>query len=143
MCPAYPADPERPVPPVRFRDEHPASRSRPVRAPVNPSVQILEISLEVQPVFPPRDPVHPRGGLGLSAQYAARKRSIDTWCKSAVNRTSLSFRATRRTRSRSLDTPSPALRPERVSLAAFPSGRPLPSTTSAPALPGIVRRLRR
>ena len=54
-----------------------------------------------------------------------------------MNRTSLSFRATWRTRSRSLDTPSPALRPGRVSLAVFPSGRPLPSTTSAPGRPGL------
>jgi hypothetical protein len=48
-----------------------------------------------------------------------------------VNRASLSFRAIRRTRSRSLDTPTPALSPARVSLAAFPSAGPLPSTTSA------------
>ena len=54
-----------------------------------------------------------------------------------MNRTSLSFRATWRTRSRSLDTPSPALRPGRVSLAVFPSGRPLPSPTSAPGCPGL------
>jgi len=54
-----------------------------------------------------------------------------------VNRTSLSSRATWRTRSSSLDTPSPALGPERVSLAVFPSGRPLPSTTSAPACAGL------
>ncbi len=50
-----------------------------------------------------------------------------------MNRTSLSFRATWRTRSRSLDTPSPALRPGRVSLAVFPLGRPLPSPASAAA----------
>jgi len=54
-----------------------------------------------------------------------------------VNRTSPSFRATWRTRSRSLATPSPALRPGRVSPAVFPSGRPLPSTTSAPAQAGL------
>jgi hypothetical protein len=54
-----------------------------------------------------------------------------------VNRTSLSNRATWRTRSRSLDTPCPALRPGRVSLAVFPSGRPLPSPTSAPSSPGL------
>ena len=54
-----------------------------------------------------------------------------------MNRTSLSLRATRRTRSRSFDTPCPAPRPGRVSLAVFPSGRPLPSTTSAPGCPGL------
>ena len=54
-----------------------------------------------------------------------------------MNRTSLSFRATWRTRSRSHDTPGPALRPGRVSPAVFPSGRPLPSTTSAPGSAGL------
>jgi len=44
----------------------------------------------------------------------------------------LSFRATWRTRSRSLDTPSPALRPGRVSPAVFPSGRPLPPPPPPP-----------
>ena len=48
-----------------------------------------------------------------------------------MNRTSLSFRATRRTRSSSLSALCPALGPERVSLAAFPLAGRLPSTTSA------------
>jgi hypothetical protein len=48
-----------------------------------------------------------------------------------VNRASLSVAAARRTRSSSLGTPCPALCPERVSLAAFPSADPLSSTTSA------------
>ena len=39
----------------------------------------------------------------------------------------------RRTRSSALDAPGPALCPGRVLLAAFPSRRPLPSTTSAAA----------
>jgi len=50
-----------------------------------------------------------------------------------VNRTSLSFRAAWRTRSSSLDTLTPALRPGRVSLAAFPSAGRLSSTTPATA----------
>ena len=54
-----------------------------------------------------------------------------------MNRTSLSFRATWRTRSSSLDTPCPALGPGRVSLAAFPLAGRLPSTTSAPASRGL------
>jgi hypothetical protein len=48
-----------------------------------------------------------------------------------VNRASLSFRATWRTRARSLGALVPALSPERVSLATFPSADPLPSTDSA------------
>ena len=54
-------------------------------------------------------------------------RSVDP----AVNRTPLSFCAARRTRSSSLGALDPALSPERVSLAAFPSADPLPSTDSA------------
>ena len=54
-----------------------------------------------------------------------------------MNRACLSFRAAWRTRSRSLDAPSPALCPGRVSLAVFPSADPLSSTTSAPGKPGL------
>ena len=75
--------------------------------------------------------------MGFSAQYAARKRSTSTWCRSAVNRTSLSFCATRRTRSSALVALTPALCPGRVLLSAFPSARPLSSTTSAPGTPGL------
>src|SRR5664279_2470101 len=50
-----------------------------------------------------------------------------------MNRTSLSLRATSRTRSSPLGTPAPALRPGRVGLSVFPSAGRLPSTTSATA----------
>ena len=63
MCPAYPADPERPLPPIRLRYVHPPRGSCPVRAPVNPSVKISKVLLELQPVVRPRDAVHPRRGL--------------------------------------------------------------------------------
>ena len=58
-----------------------------------------------------------------------------------MNRTPLSFRATWRTRSRSLDTPSPALRPGRGSLAAFPLAGRLPSPASAAAETALFDRL--
>ena len=54
-----------------------------------------------------------------------------TWCRSAVNRASLSVAATRRTRPRSLSAPCPALGPGRVSLVTFPLAGRLPSTPSA------------
>jgi hypothetical protein len=76
MCPAYPADPERPQPPVRFRDEHPPRRSRPVRAPVNPRVKILEVLLKIHAVVLPRHAVHPRHGLGLQSPIR-RPQAID------------------------------------------------------------------
>ncbi len=53
------------------------------------------------------------------------------WCISAVNRASLSVAAIRRTRSSPFGTSCPALRPARVSLAAFPLARPLSSAASA------------
>ena len=65
------------------------------------------------------------------AQHAALRRSTSTWCRSAVNRASLSVAATRRTRPSSLSAPCPALSPGRVSPAAFPLAGRLPSTTSA------------
>ena len=62
---------------------------------------------------------------------------MSTWCRSAVNRASLSRFAACRTRSSPCDTRVPALGPERVVLAVFPLVSPLPSTASAaPALFG-------
>ena len=54
-----------------------------------------------------------------------------------MNFASLSFCATWRTRPSALDAPCPALCPGRVLPAAFPSGSPLSSTTSAPARAGL------
>ena len=41
------SDPERPLPPVRLRYIDPPRRLRPVRAPVNPSMQIPKVLLEI------------------------------------------------------------------------------------------------
>jgi hypothetical protein len=95
-------------------------------------VQIPKVLFEVLPVIRPRNPIDPRA-LGFSAQYAARKRSTSTWCRSAVNRASLFPAAIRRTRSSALGAFNPALCPGRVLLVVFPSARSLPSTTSATA----------
>jgi len=54
-------DPERPQPPVRLRDVHPARRLGPVRAPLNPPVQIAEVLLQLLPVGLPRLAVDPGG----------------------------------------------------------------------------------
>src|SRR5207245_10727965 len=53
-------DTERPKPPIWLRDEHPPRRLRPIRAPLDPSMQILEVSLQLLPVVLPRHAVHPR-----------------------------------------------------------------------------------
>ncbi len=63
MCPAYPADPERSLPPVRLRYVHPPRRPCPVRAAVNPCVKVPKVLLELPAVVLPRDAVHPRRGL--------------------------------------------------------------------------------
>lgn len=54
-------DPERPQPPVRLRDVHPARRLGPVGAPLNPCVQIPKVLLQVLPVGLPRLAVDPGG----------------------------------------------------------------------------------
>jgi hypothetical protein len=124
-CPPARSDPERPQPPVGLRDEHSTSRSRSIRPSLDSDVQILEAVLQRHAVVSPRHAVNPWGRARTDRRYASRSRSTVTWRRSAVNRACLSFRAAWRTRSRSLDTPSPALRPGHVSLAVFPS-RPIP-----------------
>ena len=81
-------------------------------------------------VIPPSHPVRARRVLLARTGRPFQQLRV-TWCSSAVNRASLSFRATSRTRPRSLDTPTPALRPERVSLPVFP-------TTQLPFLPCLL-----
>jgi site-specific DNA recombinase len=54
-------DAERPQPPVRLRDVHPARWLRPVGAAVDPIVQVPEVSLQVLPVGTPRHAVRARG----------------------------------------------------------------------------------
>ena len=55
---------QRPLPPVRLRDDHPPRRPCPIRAPVDPRVQILKVDLEILPVVLLRHAVHPGRGLG-------------------------------------------------------------------------------
>jgi hypothetical protein len=63
MCPAYPADTERPQPPIGLRDEHSPRRLRPVAPAMNPSVQTPKVLLEIQPIVTPRHAIHPRSCL--------------------------------------------------------------------------------
>ena len=105
----------------------------PGNAPLHPPVQILQVGLQALPILGPRHPIHPRRCLRVDRPKALRSRLRLTWCSSAVNRASLSRRATSRTRSSALDAPDPALRPGRVSPAVFPSADPLPSPASATA----------
>jgi hypothetical protein len=45
---------ERPLPPVRLRDVRPPNRLRPIRSPLQPAGEILEVDLQLLPVVPPR-----------------------------------------------------------------------------------------
>src|SRR6266540_2148740 len=119
---------ERPLPPVRLRDVRAPARFRPVAPCLHPRVQVLKTLLQVLPVVGPRHPVHPRSRPGL------------TWCSSAVNRASLSRRATSRTRPSALDASVPALCPGCVLLSVFPLARLLPSPTSATASTALFDR---
>ncbi len=131
-------DTERPKPPVRLRDvqlyETASPGTRPCAA--------VRAGRGGSPPAParmtatsPRPPQQRPSGSTPGRPPAGDRQS--TWCRSAVNRASLSFRAARRTRSSSLDAPCPALCPGRVLLAVFPSGSPLPSTASAAGDPAL------
>ena len=124
------SDPERPQPPVRLRYVRPPRRPRPVSAPVDPSVQIPKVFLESSR-SPPTSRRPPPARPSAQAPNRPPEGDRSTWCRSAVNRASLSVRAIRRTRSSSLSAPCPALGPGRVLPAVFPLAGPLPSTASA------------
>ena len=88
-------DPERPQPPVRPSGCTPSATASPGSAPRGPE----RADPGGSPPDPARSPRHvtpstPGAAFGLIARYAARRRSTSTWCRSAVNRASLSCRAT-------------------------------------------------
>src|SRR5665213_1244311 len=57
---------ERALAPVRFRYEHSPRRTCPVGTAVDSYEQVFEVRSKVLPVLLPRDPVHPRSGLGAN-----------------------------------------------------------------------------
>ncbi len=69
-------DTERPQPPIGLWYVHPPRRPRPVCAPVNPSVQVPKILLEIHTVVRPRDPVHPGRGLRPKREVR-RSQAVD------------------------------------------------------------------
>ena len=62
---------ERPLPPVRLRDDASKNRPRPVRSPRQPSGELLEILFESLSVVPPRLSVHPCCGVSLQGEVRA------------------------------------------------------------------------
>jgi hypothetical protein len=69
-------DPERPQPPVRLRDVHPARRLGSVHAPLHPAVQIPKAHLQVLPVGLPRHRVNARRRAGAQRPIR-RTQSLD------------------------------------------------------------------
>jgi hypothetical protein len=69
-------DPERPLPPVDLRDVRPSRRLRSIRAPVDTSVKIPKVLLQIPPVVPPRHTVHPRRGVRAD-RPVRRPQAID------------------------------------------------------------------
>src|SRR6185312_13874151 len=59
------SDRERAPSTVRLGYEHPPARQRPIRSPMDPIMQILEIALEVCLVVLPCQSIHTRGGVFL------------------------------------------------------------------------------
>ena len=136
-------DAERPQPPVRLRYVNAPRRLRPVLPrphPVPQGLQAGEALRARNPATSPRPRRAPRPSSGRRTTF--RSSPGVTWCSSAVNRASLSFSATSRTRPSPFDTPGPALRPGRVSLSVFPTTQFLSSpASSAPC--SLVRQARR
>ena len=95
--------------------------SRPARAPVNASLR-------------PRGSPTVAVGTALSGgpPHRSQRAELPHWAPRS-GPTPVHSSTNRRTRSSTLDAPVPALCPEHVVLAAFPSRCPLPSTISAAA----------
>src|SRR5713226_8639222 len=58
-------DRERALPAIRLGYEDPPGRCCPIRSPLEPRVQVLELAREVQLVVPPSQPIHARCGVLL------------------------------------------------------------------------------
>ena len=104
---------------------------------VDAGVKIAKVGFEIPPVVPPGHAVHPRSRSRAKRPVGLAQTVDGDVMQERGERTCLSCRASWRTRSRSLDTPCPALRPGRVSLAVFPSGKPLSSTVSATTMAAL------
>ena len=136
-------DRQRPLLAVRLRDICPAGRLRPIRSPMDPSMQIVEPGLKVCLVVLPRHAVHARRGFALECVERHPERvDVDVVEKRGEPLLlplpcGLSYTVQR------LGHAIPALRPERALLIRVPLG-PRPSLHRLRRRsPGVVRRLRR
>jgi hypothetical protein len=83
-------DPERPLPAIRFRNEHPSRRLRSISAAVNPAVQIGEPTFQTGFILLPRDAVHARC-FSLRARKLSWSSPTVKWWFKAVD--FISFRS--------------------------------------------------
>jgi hypothetical protein len=63
-------DRERALPAIRLGDVDPPARQCPIRSPLDPSMQVLEIALEVCLVVLPRQPIH--AGCSIRLKFEER-----------------------------------------------------------------------
>src|ERR1700745_4105654 len=68
-------DPERPLPPIRFRNVHSSRWLRSISAAVNPAVQIDKPTFQTGLILFPRDTVHPRSSPTLQRVKAVPQQS--------------------------------------------------------------------
>ena len=79
-------DRQRALPSVRLGYVDPSGRLRPIRSPMDPSMQVLEIALEVCLVVLPRHAIHARSRIPLERVERLSQASRRLmWCRSAVN----------------------------------------------------------
>ena len=128
---------QRPLAAVRLRDVRPPGRLRPVRSPMDPSVQVREPWLEVCLVVRPRHAIHAGGGVALERVECQPQRvSVDVVEQRGEPfllplPCSLPYAVQR------LGHAFPVLCPVRVCWSAFPSAPALRSTGSAAGSPAL------
>ena len=135
---------ERPLPPVRLRDERPTNRLRPVRSPLEPSGHVLEVGLQGLPVVPPGLAIDAGGRSGI-ASLVRRSQSPNV-----VDMVQERGEPLLPVRSCCLTYPvegirhaPPALRPARGTPERVPLGQPPSLPRLRSRFRGVVRRLPR
>src|SRR5271157_1857995 len=135
---------ERPQPPVRFGDEGPASRSRPVRPSPQPLRELPEVLLQLLAVVPPRLAVDARCGVPLQCEVRLAQTIdvVDVMQERGEALLPVLPGYLPYPRERAVRT-DPALRPERVALLRAPLGRGPSLHRLRPRSLGFVRQLLR
>src|SRR6266699_1241880 len=135
---------ERSLPPVGLRDIHSTHRLGSVRSAFQPFGEILEVSLQLLAIVPPRLPVHARRGFLLQREvgHAQRFQVVDVVQKRRepqllILSCCLTYLLQRTGRV------FPARSPGRVLLWQVPLGQTLSLHPLRDRLPGLVRRLLR